>query len=221
MYTRRVNRTDRRKQEVRERILTAAYDLFLRQGITATTIEDICERADVANRTFFNHFPTRQDMIRALADRRLGNLHDVVFDGARQATPIRLVTLFDEIGNTLAKSGDTHREVVGAMVNAAGYGVPRGSSMHDTFVELAKEGIAQGEITVKQDPQILADIITGALTGAIVNWTVDRTYALQPNMHDLGTTLATLLTAPGDPKPKSGRGGRSVTSRPQIRGRRR
>ena len=203
MYTRHVNRTDRRKQAVRQRILTAAYDLFLHQGITATTIEDICERADVANRTFFNHFPTRQDMIRALGDLRLGNLHDVVVAGASEATPTRLVTLFDEIGNTLAKSGDTHRELVGAMVNAAGYGVLRGSSMHETFVELVKEGITRAEITVRQDPQILADIIVGALTGAIVNWTADRTYALQSNMHDLGTTLAKLLTAPGDTKPKS------------------
>jgi AcrR family transcriptional regulator len=206
-----VNRTDRRKQEVRERILTAAYDLFLRQGITATTIEDICEHADVANRTFFNHFPTRQDMIRALAELRLGNLHNVVFDGAGEATPARLVTLFDEIGTTLAKSGDTHRELVGAMVSAAGYGVLRGSNMHETFVELVKEGVTRGEITVRQDPQILADIIVGALTGAIVNWTAERTYALQSNMHDLGMTLAKLLTATADPKPKSAPKTRSRT----------
>ena len=64
------------------RILAAAFDLFLAQGVSATTIEDICERADVANRTFFNHFATRQDMMRALAERRLLNLHDVVFDRA-------------------------------------------------------------------------------------------------------------------------------------------
>jgi AcrR family transcriptional regulator len=71
---------DRRKMEVRDRILSAAFDLFLSQGVSATTIEEICERADVANRTFFNHFPTRQDMMRALAESRLLNLHDVVVD---------------------------------------------------------------------------------------------------------------------------------------------
>jgi len=60
-----VNRLERRKLEVREKILAAAFDLFLGQGVAATTIEEICERADVANRTFFNHFATRQDMIRA------------------------------------------------------------------------------------------------------------------------------------------------------------
>ena len=67
---------------MREKILAAAFELFLSQGVAATTIEEICERADVANRTFFNHFATRQDMIRALAERRLVNLHDVVFDRA-------------------------------------------------------------------------------------------------------------------------------------------
>jgi AcrR family transcriptional regulator len=51
-----VNRLERRKREVREKILAAAFELFLRQGVAATTIEQICEHADVANRTFFNHF---------------------------------------------------------------------------------------------------------------------------------------------------------------------
>jgi hypothetical protein len=61
-----VNRIDRRKREINERILQAAFDLFLVQGVTATTIEEICERADVANRTFFNHFPTRHAMMAAV-----------------------------------------------------------------------------------------------------------------------------------------------------------
>ncbi|MBV8179066.1 MAG: helix-turn-helix transcriptional regulator, partial [Mycobacterium sp.] len=82
-----MNRHERRKLEVREKILAAAFDLFLAQGSAATTIEEICDRADVANRTFFNHFATRQDMIRALAERRLVNLHDVFFDRGDEAIP--------------------------------------------------------------------------------------------------------------------------------------
>ena len=46
-------------------------------------------------------------MIRALAERRLVNLHDVVFDRADEAIPARLVGVFDDIGAALAKSGDT------------------------------------------------------------------------------------------------------------------
>jgi AcrR family transcriptional regulator len=190
-----VNRLERRKLEVREKILAAAFDLFLGQGVAATTIEEICERADVANRTFFNHFATRQDMIRALAERRLVNLHDVVFDRSDEAIPARLVGVFDDIAAALAKSGDTYRELIGEMLATSGYGVQRGFNLHDTFAELVKEGVARGEVSATHDAETLADIIVGALSGGIVNWTVDRTYSLQTNLHNLGVALAELLSA--------------------------
>ena len=190
-----VTRTQRRKQEVREKILAAAFDLFLAQGVNATKIEEICERADVANRTFFNHFASRQDMMRALAERRLVNLHDVFFDRGDEAIPVRLVGVFDDIAIALVKSGDTYREMIGEMLAASGYGIQRGFNLHDTFVELVKEGVARGEVSQRHDPETLADIIVGALSGGIVNWTVDGTYSLETNLHNLGVALAELLTS--------------------------
>jgi AcrR family transcriptional regulator len=189
-----VNRQDRRKREVRERILQAAFDLFLEQGIEVTKIEEICERADVANRTFFNHFATRQDMIRALAERRLLNLHDVLFERADQPAPVRLVGFFDDIATQLVESGATYREMIGAMLGSVGYGVERGSGLHDIFLELVKQGVAQGEVSDRHDPQTLADVIVGSLVGGIVNWTVDETYSLTTGLHDLGEALSELLS---------------------------
>jgi AcrR family transcriptional regulator len=189
-----VNRLDRRKREVKEKILAAAFDLFLSQGVAVTTIEEICDRADVANRTFFNHFATRQDMIRALAEQRLVNLHDVMFDRADEAIPMRLIGVFDDIAAVLAKSGDTYREMIGEMLATTGYGVQRGSNLHETFVELVKEGVARGQVSARHDAETLADIIVGALSGGILNWTIDETYSLETNLHNLGLALAELLT---------------------------
>jgi AcrR family transcriptional regulator len=188
---------DRRKMEVRDRILAAAFDLFLARGVAATTIEEICEQADVANRTFFNHFPTRQDMMRALAESRLLNLHDVVSDRSGEPVPGQLVGLFDDIASVLVKSSDTYREVIAEMLASSGYGIQRGFALHVTFLELVKEGVARGEVTARHDAQTLADIIVGALTGGIVNWTVDKTYSLETGLHDLAVALSDLLT--GDP----------------------
>jgi AcrR family transcriptional regulator len=193
-----VNRLDRRKMEVRDRILGAAFDLFLVQGVSATKIEDICERADVANRTFFNHFPTRQDMMRALAERRLVNLRDVVFDRQNEPIPIRLIGLFDDIASALVKSSDSYREVIGEMLASSGYGIQRGFALHNTFLELVKDGVARGEVSVRHDAQTLADIIVGALTGGIVNWTVDKTYSLETSLHTLAVGLADLLVGDSD-----------------------
>jgi AcrR family transcriptional regulator len=190
-----MNRGERRKAEIRERILTAAFDLFLSQGVSATRVDEICERADIADRTFFNHFATRQDMVRALAERRLVNLHDVVFTASTEPVPLRLLRVFDDIATTLVGSGNTYREMIGEMMAAADYGAQRGSPFHETFVELIKDGIARGEVRTRRDPQIVADIIVGALSGAIVNWRMDPTYSLPANLHDLGLALADLLAA--------------------------
>ena len=55
--------------------------------------------------------------------------------------------------------------------------------------------MARGEVGVRHDAETLADIIVGALSGGIVNWTVDGTYSLEANLHNLGVALAELLTS--------------------------
>ena len=42
-----MNRAERRKNELRERILAAAFELFLSQGVSATRIDENSERADM------------------------------------------------------------------------------------------------------------------------------------------------------------------------------
>jgi AcrR family transcriptional regulator len=195
-----VNRTDRRKLEVRDRILDAAFELFLSQGIEATKIEDICDRADVANRTFFNHFASRQDMIRALAEKRLVNLRNVLFDRTSESVPDRLTGIFGDIAAVLAESSDTYRAMIGAMLVTIGSGTERGFGMHNTFLELVKDGVARGEVDPRRDAQTLADIIVGALVVGIVNWTIDRTYCLDTGLRDSAAALADLLTADRHPE---------------------
>jgi AcrR family transcriptional regulator len=55
----------RRERGVRNReaLLTAALDLFTSDGYDATTIEQIAARAGVAERTFFHHFPSKEDVL--------------------------------------------------------------------------------------------------------------------------------------------------------------
>jgi AcrR family transcriptional regulator len=47
----------------RERILTAATALFHREGIHATGVERLTEQAHVSKRTFYQHFPSKNDLI--------------------------------------------------------------------------------------------------------------------------------------------------------------
>jgi AcrR family transcriptional regulator len=54
----------------RERILTAAYELFSRRGIHAVGIDEVIDRATVAKATLYRHFATKNDLVLAVLQRR-------------------------------------------------------------------------------------------------------------------------------------------------------
>ena len=66
-----LSRRERRKREVRDRIMRAAMKRFIRQGFDDTRVDEIAQDADVAQKTFFNYFPTKQDLFHQLAEERI------------------------------------------------------------------------------------------------------------------------------------------------------
>src|SRR3979409_1637082 len=61
-------RRERKRRQTRERIEQAAMALFLKRGFDGTTIEDITEAADVSKRSFFDYFPSKEEVVFAWQD---------------------------------------------------------------------------------------------------------------------------------------------------------
>jgi len=61
-------RRERKRRQTRERIEQAAMTLFLQRGFEATTVEDITEAADVSKRSFFDYFPSKEEVVFAWQD---------------------------------------------------------------------------------------------------------------------------------------------------------
>jgi AcrR family transcriptional regulator len=58
-----IGRRERKKLRTRALIQREALRLFLEKGFEATTIGEIAEAADIATSTFFNYFPTKEDVV--------------------------------------------------------------------------------------------------------------------------------------------------------------
>jgi AcrR family transcriptional regulator len=54
----------------RERILTTAYRLFTRRGIRAVGTDEVIARSGVAKATLYRHFPSKNDLVLAVLQRR-------------------------------------------------------------------------------------------------------------------------------------------------------
>ena len=71
---------ERKKQRTREQIVEAAMRLFAERGYHATTVADIATAADVAPRTFFTYFPSKEAVVFHNLDRDLDSLASALRD---------------------------------------------------------------------------------------------------------------------------------------------
>jgi AcrR family transcriptional regulator len=68
--------SERTRERTRREIADAAGQLFIEKGYAATTVRDIAEAADVSTRTFFRYFPSKDDVITAIASSTMDDTID-------------------------------------------------------------------------------------------------------------------------------------------------
>ena len=94
-------------EDTRERLVATALELFADRGYSATTVEDIAASVGVTRRTFFRHFPDKEEVVFADDDRILPALLDLI--GADSA-PVRAEDLMREVLGSLAEMLERDRD---------------------------------------------------------------------------------------------------------------
>lgn len=73
----RSQRPDRRRVRTRAALLRAGQELFALRSVDGVSIDDIVGAADVAKGSFYNHFPDKDALARALADEARRQVEDL------------------------------------------------------------------------------------------------------------------------------------------------
>jgi AcrR family transcriptional regulator len=87
---------ERKKRETREAITRAAWRLFARRGFDAVTVADIARAAKVSEKTVYNYFPAKEDLVFGAGMQRVAALIEAVSarpEGASIVEPFRHWTM--------------------------------------------------------------------------------------------------------------------------------
>ncbi len=74
-----------RTEQLTQRLLDAATQLFMEKGYDATSMTEIAARAHASKETFYRHYPTKDELFRAVVVRRA----EIVSDTLATALPTR------------------------------------------------------------------------------------------------------------------------------------
>jgi len=185
---------------VHERILRAAVERFDSHGVEATRIDDICAAADVAQKTFFNHFPTRQHLVREIAVAFLDELVATLEETRRETgtTAQRLERFFTRVAAEAATARPMRRTLVMEVIRLVHddrLEAEQGRRLHASFGALIRDGVRAGDVSRTHSVAVLTEIVVGAYYSLMLGWLGTDRYPIRARAIGIARLLRDALAA--------------------------
>lgn len=82
---------ERKRRQTRNRIAEAGLRLFLEKGFEETTLDAIAEQADIARRTFFHYFDSKEAILTSLQDAAEDAMRTAILRADPERAPFEVV----------------------------------------------------------------------------------------------------------------------------------
>jgi AcrR family transcriptional regulator len=193
-----ISRRERKKRDTRRRILDAAMQLMADTPYDEVRIEDICSAADVANATFFLHFPNKSALVLAFNEDLAAKIAEQLADAQKPAAErLRsLLTIY------LAEWG-AHRHLMRQIVlefisqpaSAASFNEVS-PGLLEIVASIIREGQRKQEFAAKIAPETAGLGLVAAWNALAITWakTGDTKHATEAHWQTLDLFLEGLLT---------------------------
>jgi AcrR family transcriptional regulator len=148
----------------RARVLEVAYGTFAAEGLSVP-IDEIARRAGVGAGTVYRHFPTKDDLFRAVVDDRLRHIVDEGSALAQNEAPDQALFVF--LRSLVLQFGATDRGLADAL---AGAGVDVETAMPETesaFLAILQSLLEAGQKSGTVRPDVDVADVKALLVGCL------------------------------------------------------
>jgi AcrR family transcriptional regulator len=159
------------RADPRQRILAAASDLFRAHGIRSTGINAVIARADVAKATFYAHFQSKDELIRAWLHSPVVRWFENVCteaDARAQSPAERLTTFFEVLHEWLVEDGFRGCQLINAAAEFHGSDETTRQALADHNAAVEEYFRRTARAAGLADPDRLAGQLATLVLGAIV-----------------------------------------------------
>jgi AcrR family transcriptional regulator len=101
---------DRIRQASKEKIRTAAMELFMKQGYYATSISDIAKQAGISKGLLYNYYKGKEELLSEMVEARIREVVEVMEEGVALETPSeQLKYIANGAIDNIHKNPEVHR----------------------------------------------------------------------------------------------------------------
>ena len=148
----KVGRMERKKEETRQNIIRLAMEMFRKQGVDGTTMEQIAEEADIAKGTLYNYFPVKEAIISDYIQQSFQSKKIDRLQGLRDLsdTRTRVIQVICQLMNGVQAQPEIFEKYmiyrIKNMISLRRVDAASGSGMSQLAIEIIRLGQEEGEI---------------------------------------------------------------------------
>lgn len=184
-----INRIKRRKTEFRDKITSAALKLFARDGVADTSIASIIAAADIAHKTFFNHFPTKDHLLQHIMSTHTEHAYAFFQEALkRYSDPAKqLEYCLMQIAMALAPlDSQRYKELVTFYFVSSASTREFRDAQKQNFSALVTQILTNAKLKNRLKPEfnieILNEMIVGICVATLLSWSVEEKYPIADKM---------------------------------------
>ena len=180
-----VSRIERRKTEFRDKITKAALRLFAQKGMADTSIAAIIEEADIAHKTFFNHFPTRDHLLQHIVSSHTDHAYGLIREAMKRSDdPAKqLEYCLIKVAKTLEPlNPQLYKELVTFYFVSSASTKEFRDSQKNNFTRLIRGILQQAKeqqrLKLDIDLDVQAEMLVGIFVATLLSWSVEERYPI-------------------------------------------
>ena len=165
--------------KTRQKLVEVARELFAREGLEATTMNDIAVHSGKGRRTLYTYFRNKEEIYAAVIETELERLSEKLDDvAALDAEPEQkvLTLIYTHLGmikETVARNGTLRAEFFRNIWLVEKVRRKFDESEREVLARILSEGVARAKVRI-ENVTLMADIIHYAVKGLEVPYIYDR-----------------------------------------------